>query len=80
MPPLRPQNLRKLVRKLGANSQPGEQAQALAVIKEGCSEGRCEAEEYHFQAAIIAVGAIPLLVQLLGPGPLPLTCRSSHKY
>jgi hypothetical protein len=53
-------NLKKLVRKLGANAQPGEQLQALTVIKEGCSD-------VHFQAAIV-VGAIPLLVPLLGPG------------
>jgi hypothetical protein len=64
MPPLRQQNLRKLVRKLGASSQPGEQAQALAVIREGIRED----EDFHFEAAIVAVGAIPLLVQLLGPG------------
>jgi hypothetical protein len=62
MPPLRPQNLRKLVRKL---AQPGEQLQALAVIKE---EGCCEREDFHFRAAIVAVVAIPLLVPLLGPG------------
>jgi hypothetical protein len=61
MPPLRQQNLRKLVRKLGANAQPGEQLQALTVIKEG-------REDVHFLAAIVAVGAIPLLVPLLGTG------------
>jgi hypothetical protein len=64
MPPLRQQNLRKLVRKLGANSHPGEQAQALELILEGC----CVEEDVHFPAAIVALGAIPLLVQLLGPG------------
>jgi hypothetical protein len=64
MPPLRQQNVKKLVRKLRANSPPGEQAQALAVIEEGCREGA----DLHFQAAIVAVGAIPLLVPLLGPG------------
>jgi hypothetical protein len=52
--------LRKLVRKLGANSQPGEQAQALAVL----AEASCGDEV--FCAAIAAVGTIPLLVQLLG--------------
>jgi hypothetical protein len=66
MPPLRQQNLKKLVRKLRANAQPDEQAQALAVIKEGCwHEG---VRDFHFQAAVVAVGAIPLLVPLLGPG------------
>jgi hypothetical protein len=64
MPPLLQQNLRKLVRKLGANSQPGEQAQALAVIRGGGYGGT----DLHFLAAIVAVGAIPLLVPLLGPG------------
>jgi hypothetical protein len=64
MPP-RQQNLGKLVRKLGANSPPGEQLQALVAITEGCREG----EDFHFLAAIVAVGAIPLLVPLLGPGP-----------
>jgi hypothetical protein len=50
------------VRKL---AQPGEQAQALADIWEGCRVD----ESFHFQAAIVAVGAIPLLVvPLLGPG------------
>jgi hypothetical protein len=64
MPPLHQQNLRKLVRKLGASSQAGEQAQALAVIKQVCRAG----QDLHLQAAIVAVGAIPLLVPLLGPG------------
>jgi hypothetical protein len=45
-------------------AQPGEQAQALADIWEGC----CEDEDFHFQAAIVAVGVIPLLVPLLGSG------------
>jgi hypothetical protein len=61
MPPLRQQNLRKLVRKLGENSQPGEQAEALAMIMEGC-------EDDVLRAAIVAFGGIPLLVQLLGSG------------
>jgi hypothetical protein len=64
MPPLRPQNLKKLVRKLSANSQPSEQLQALNVIRQGC----CERKDFHFQDAIVAVGVIPLLVPLLGPG------------
>jgi hypothetical protein len=64
MPPLRQQNLKKLVRKLGASSRPGEQAQALAVISEACRDD----PDLHFRAAIVAVGAIPLLVPLLGPG------------
>jgi hypothetical protein len=68
MPPLRQQNLRKLVRKLGANSQPGEQAQALEVILEGCYKGCGEQKDVHFLSAIVAVGAIPFLVSLLGPG------------
>jgi hypothetical protein len=63
MPPLPQQNLKKLVRKLGASSQPVEQAQALAVISKACRD-----QDFHFQAAIVAVGAIPLLVPLLGPG------------
>jgi hypothetical protein len=63
MPPVRQQNLKKLVRKLGASSQPGEQAQALAVITEACAH-----RDLHFEAAIVAVGAIPVLVRLLGPG------------
>jgi hypothetical protein len=50
------------VRKLSANSHPGEQLQALAAIGDGCFENS------HFQASIVAVGAIPLLVPLLGPG------------
>jgi hypothetical protein len=64
MPPLRQQNVNKLVRKLRANSPPREQAQALTVIKKGCREGA----DFHFQAALVALGAIPLLVSLLGPG------------
>jgi vacuolar protein 8 len=62
MPPLRQRNLRKLVRKL---AQTGEQAQALADILEGCG---VESFQVHFEAAIVAVGVIPLLVPLLGPG------------
>jgi hypothetical protein len=54
MPPLGQQNLKKLVRKLGASSQPGEQAQALAVISKACRAG----QDLHFRAAIVAVGAI----------------------
>jgi hypothetical protein len=70
MPPLRQHNLRKLVRNLGAGSQPGEQqaqaqAQALGYMFERCGDD----EDFHFRAAIVAFGAIPLLlVQLLGPG------------
>jgi hypothetical protein len=62
MPPLRQHELKKLVRKLGASSPPGEQAQALAVIKQACRAD----PDMHFRAAIVAVGAIPLLVPLLG--------------
>jgi hypothetical protein len=64
MPPVRQQNWKKLVRKLGANSQPGEQAQALAEICKACRVD----PDLHFRAAIVAVGAIPVLVPLLGPG------------
>ncbi|KAG1678794.1 hypothetical protein FOA52_012834 [Chlamydomonas sp. UWO 241] len=39
MPPLPQRNLWKLVRKLSANTQPGEQAQALVVIEEGPAGG-----------------------------------------
>jgi hypothetical protein len=63
MPPLPKRNLWKLVRKLGANTEPGERAEALAVIVEGCKRLHGD-----FRVAIVAVGAIPLLVHLLGPG------------
>jgi hypothetical protein len=52
------------VRKLGASSHPGEQAQALLEIAKACSDD----PDLHIRAAIVAVGAIPLLVPLLGPG------------
>jgi hypothetical protein len=65
----------KLVRKLGANSQPGEQAQALDVIWKACDEDDC-----HFLAAIVAVGVIPLLVPLLGPGSPAEVQELASKY
>jgi hypothetical protein len=72
MPPLHQHNLRKLVRKLGANSQLGEQAQALETISEMC-------DDVDFCEAIIGAGVIPLLVQLLGPAsPAEAQEKAAH--
>jgi hypothetical protein len=57
-----PRDLRKDVQTLGANSQPGEQAEAQAVIYNACASNK------DLRAAVVAFGGIPLLVPLLGPG------------
>jgi hypothetical protein len=63
MPPLARRDVRNLVRKLGANARPSQQRQALDLIVGLSFDGDSDS-----LVAIAAAGAIPQLVQLLGPG------------
>jgi hypothetical protein len=61
MPPLARRDVRNLVRKLGASARPSQQVEAAKMIM-GLADDEAAI------AAIASAGAIPSLVQLLGPG------------
>ncbi|KAG1656678.1 hypothetical protein FOA52_016022 [Chlamydomonas sp. UWO 241] len=63
MSPLPRRDLRNLVRKLGADSRPSQKRQALATILSLCHIGDVDRH-----SDIVAAGAIPALVHLLGHG------------
>ncbi|KAG1679476.1 hypothetical protein FOA52_011075 [Chlamydomonas sp. UWO 241] len=65
MPPLSRRELKKLVRQLGADARPGQLRHALETIASLCLPGDTNHDAL---AAIAACGAIPPLIQLLGPG------------
>jgi hypothetical protein len=61
MPPLARRDVRNIVRKLGAGARPSQQMEAAKMIAGLADDGAAT-------AAIVSAGAIPPLVQLLGPG------------
>jgi hypothetical protein len=63
MPPLPRRELRNLVRKLHSSARPAQQRQALEALSTLCLD-----DAHNSLAAIVAAGAVPSLVQLLGPG------------
>jgi hypothetical protein len=63
MPPLSQSEIQDVVRKLGGN--PRERKQAVVTMHELCCDSWSNPDNL---AAIAAAGAIPPLVQLLGPG------------